>query len=145
MAGNLNDLATRLRQRAKDLPEKVNRLAVKVTTTIVNDLAHVTPVDTSQAISNWQVGIGEAPGGNISPHFPGRHGSTYGPSSQQTIEEALAILKGKRPGQVIYLSNGLLYITRLNEGSSAQAPAGFVERGVLLGRLVIAKTKVLSD
>lgn len=142
MAGNLKDLAKRLRKRADDLPEAANRVAKQVAQTIVNDLAHVTPVDTSQAISNWQLGIDDRPDTPIEPHYPGERGSTYSASASQTIEEAEAELKTKQPGQTIYISNVLRYIGRLNEGSSAQAPAGFVERAVLLGRLVVDKAKL---
>lgn len=131
-----------MRKLAADVPDVANRTAVKVAETIINDLAHVTPVDTSQAISNWQLGIDDRPDSPIGPHFPGERGSTYSASASETIAEAEAKLKNKQPGQTIYISNVLRYIGRLNEGSSTQAPAGFVERAVLLGRLVAEKVKV---
>lgn len=142
MAGNLKDLAKRMRALADDVPTVASKAAVKVAETIVNDLAHVTPVDTSQAISNWQVKLESPADTPIGPHYPGEKGSTYSASASQTIEDAEVVLKNKKPGQSIYISNVLRYIGRLNEGSSAQAPAGFVERAVLIGRLVAEKVKV---
>jgi hypothetical protein len=142
MAGNLSSLAKNLRKRADELPKTASALAVKIAETIVGDLAHVTPVDTSQAISNWQTELNTPADAPIGPHYPGEKGSTYSASARETIDRAKATLKNKQPGEPIYLSNVLRYIKRLNEGSSSQAPAGFVERAVLLGRLAVEKTKL---
>lgn len=136
MAG-LNKLAERMRAKAKSIPTMASDLAVKVTKTIVNDLAYATPVDESTAISNWQVQLNTPVQQEIRAYFPGSKGSTYSASAQATVENAEAELAGKKPGQPIYLSNVLRYIVPLNNGSSTQAPAGYVERSVLLGRLVV--------
>lgn len=136
MAG-LNKLAERMRAKAKSIPTMANDLAIKVTMTIVNDLAYATPVDESTAISNWQVQLNTPVQQEIRAYFPGSKGSTYSASAQATVENAEAELRGKKPGQPIYLSNVLRYIVPLNNGSSTQAPAGYVERSVLLGRLVV--------
>lgn len=142
MAGNLKDLSKRMNKLADGVGTIASDAAVKVAEAIINDLAHVTPVDTSQAISNWQVGIADRPETPIGPHYPGERGSTYSASASETVADAEAKFKTKKPGQTIYISNVLRYIGRLNEGSSTQAPAGFVERAVLLGRLVAEKVKV---
>ena len=133
----LNDLAKRMLRKADEVPEMANKLAVKVATTIVTDLAHVTPVDESTAISNWQVQLNLPVQSPIAAYYPGSKGSTYSLSASATIDAAKAELAAKKPGQTIYLSNVLRYITFLNQGSSTQAPAGYVERSVLLGRLVV--------
>ena len=126
-----------MRAKAKEVPELANKLAIKVTMTIVTDLAHVTPVDESTAISNWQVELNTPAQSPVRAFYPGTKGSTYSLSAAATIDDAKAALALKKPGQPIYLSNVLRYIIRLNEGSSTQAPAGYVERSVLLGRLVV--------
>lgn len=126
-----------MRAKAKEIPEMGNKLAIRVTMTIVNDLAYATPVDESTAISNWQVELNSPVQNAIRAYFPGQLGSTYAASAAQTVENAKAELAGKKPGQPIYLSNVLRYIVFLNNGSSTQAPAGYVERSVLLGRLVV--------
>lgn len=142
MTGTLRGLADKLEKRAAKLDEQASRLAVKAAETIVGDLVNVTPVDTSQALSNWQVGTGSPVDSAIAPHFPGEAGSTQGASASTALAEARAMLKTKKPGQVIYISNVLRYIGRLNDGSSKQAPAGFVERAVLLGRRFLATAKL---
>ena len=143
MAGKtLLDLAERMDALAASVPKASSNAAVKVAETLVADLAYATPVDTSQALSNWIVTIGSPNVGTIDPHFYGEHGSTQKASAAQTIANARAVLKSKKPGQSIFITNNLPYIRRLNDGHSGQAPAGFVERSVLIARKVIQKIKL---
>jgi len=142
MAKTLLDLANSLEQRAAKLDSEACRVAVSVAETIIADLAYRTPVDTSQALSNWQVTLGSKVDNKIPPHYPGEGGSTRNSSAQATIDAGCNILRSKRPGVTIYISNVLPYIRRLNDGYSKQAPAGFVERAVLIGRKMIKKAKL---
>lgn len=141
MGKSLLDLATRLEKVAYDIDTIYSNLAVSVALTILGDLVYKTPVDTSQALSNWQVSL-MAPvplGGEIPPYHPGFGGWTRGASAQEAIQAAKRVLSGKKPGDTIYLSNVLDYIVPLNEGSSQQQAAGFVERAVLLGRIQVKR------
>ncbi len=65
-----------------------------------------------------------------------------GASAAETINQARAVLATKKPGQKIYITNNLPYIRRLNDGYSKQAPAGFVERAVLIGRKMRKNFKI---
>lgn len=142
MAKGLLDLAASMERKAKAIDAAASQLAVETAQTIVGDLAFKTPVDTSQALSNWIVTL-DAPSDNkIKPHFPGEGGSTQKASAAETINQARKVLSAKRPGQKIYITNNLPYIRRLNEGYSKQAPAGFVERSVLIGRKMKKKFKI---
>lgn len=99
-------------------------------------LVDVTPVDTSQALSNWRVavagtGYGALP---IPAYVPGEGGSTKEASAQAAIAAGRAALKGAVVGKPIAIINVVPYIGRLNEGSSQQAPAGFVERSLIVGK-----------
>ena len=142
MAKGLLDLATSLERKAKAIDEAASKLAVDTALTIVGDLAYKTPVDTSQALSNWQVSLGSPVDSKIPPYYPGEGGSTRNSSAQSTIDAAKNALKQKRPGVTIYISNVLPYIRRLNDGYSKQAPAGFVERAVLIGRKMRKNFKI---
>ena len=142
MAGSLLDLAVRMEKLADNIDKAASNTAVNVALAAIGDLAYKTPVDTSQALSNWQVSIGAPNLTTIKPHYPGMFGSTQKSSAAQTIMLAREILKTKKPGQPIYITNNLPYIKRLNNGYSGQAPAGFVERAVLIGRKEIAKFKL---
>lgn len=134
MAKNLLDLANALNKKSKDIAKAASDLAVGTALTIVGDLAIKTPVDTSKAISNWQVDLNKAPDNTIAPHYPGSDGSTFSASAGETLSKAKLTLRNKKPGDFIYITNNLPYIKRLNDGYSKQEPAGFAERAILLGR-----------
>lgn len=142
MANDLFKLADKLERKAKAIEEAASQTAVDVALAIVGDLAYKTPVDTSQALSNWQVSLDAPLTTFISPHYPGEFGSSQNASAQETINRAKAVLKDKKPGQKIYITNNAPYIVRLNNGHSGQQPAGFVERAVLIGRKTIKNFKV---
>lgn len=143
MARTLLDLANDVDKMADQISQAASDQAVKVALTIVGDLAYKTPVDTSEALSNWVVSIGEGVGdivsGPIAPHFPGKQGSTYKQSAAETVSKAKAKLATKKPGESIWITNSAKHIKYLNDGSSAQQPAGFVERAILIGRKMIKK------
>lgn len=142
MAKNLLDLANSLERKAKAISEAASQTAIDVALTIVGDLAYKTPVDTSQALSNWIVTLGTPATNRVGPHYLGSQGSSQRSSAAETISRAKAVLAEKNPGQAIFITNNLPYIKRLNDGYSAQAPAGFVERAVLIGRKMLAKFKI---
>jgi hypothetical protein len=79
-----------------------------------------TPVKTGFARSNWLIGIG------------GPRGSTVGsPSAVASLSSPAKALAGYtlRHGNV-YITNNVSYIVDLNDGSSRQAPAAFVQRAI---------------
>lgn len=129
----LRQLANRLNDYADNLDDLVYERIAKLTLSIVRALVNSTPVDTSQALSNWRVGGGVQ--GYIPPHYPGFAGSTRGASAAAAIAAAEDAINAARGAQRLVIFNSVPYIRRLNEGSSAQAPAGFVEAAILLGKL----------
>jgi hypothetical protein len=108
--------------------------AKRKTMAAIKYLATITPVDTSRALSNWQVNLGEPAAVGRGPFYPGLAGSTAEASTAATIAYAEAVLQNKKPGQPIYISNVLPYIRALNDGSSTQHPGGFIEAAMLLIR-----------
>lgn len=136
---SLLDLANRMQKLGDDITTEANAHKIKVAETILGDLVHVTPVDTSQALSNWRVGLAAKVIGKIPPYYPGEQGSTKNASARAAFDAGRAIIRSAKPGQAIFISNNLPYIRRLNDGHSKQAPAGFVERAMLLGRRIKAR------
>lgn len=132
LANDVNGLGLIIQTRALNMTKYV---IMKTLTYLVN----VTPVDTSKAESNWIVSIGGSGYGlePRPPFFAGTAGSTQEASAQAAIEAGRQALKSAIAGKPVAIVNPLPYIGRLNEGSSAQAPAGFVDRG-----LVVAKQAV---
>lgn len=121
----------------------LNRVAKEVAIYLVKDLVDTTPVDTSKALSNWIVNQDFPLGIDLDPHYPGSGGSTRAESSRVSIADATDGIRRKEPGSVLYISNYVEYITKLNQGSSRQAPAGFVEGAVDRARRTISKKKLL--
>lgn len=142
MGRSLLDLANDLDKKANLVETAASDLAVEIAMVVITDLANTTPVDTSKALSNWIVTLGSPTNQKVPAHFKGSRGSTKSASVAQTIANARDFLKKKKPGQTIYISNRQPYIKRLNEGYSGQAPAGFVQRAVLLGRRAKSKFKL---
>lgn len=119
------------------LPDQIvkaaNQLVRDTVQTMANDLIDHTPVDTSEAESNWQASIGGPPPAPLPAIVAGTKGSTAVESAQEAKAHVARALVDKRPGEVVYLSNLAGYIEDLNAGSSSQEPAGFFERGIRVG------------
>lgn len=139
--GNLLDLQKRMYAKADKVASVGNEAKKHVANAIVRYLVNITPVDTSQALSNWQARDGFPAAFPIQAYVKGFHGSTQSQSAEQAIEEAAAIIALAKPGQPIYLSNVLAYIKRLDEGSSTQHPGGFVHASVIVGKLSLRDFK----
>lgn len=140
--GDLATLARRIEKYEKNLPIKANEIVVKVALKVVEQLVSSppegTPVDTSKAESNWQVGVLRRPTTYLPAYVVGEKGSTQGASAAAVMAAATAALAGRKSGQVIYISNVAPYIRRLAyEGHSKQSPPGWVEAAVMnAGRFV---------
>lgn len=126
-----NKLASQIKKRAKSIPKIVSENVKELTVTLVTDLVVATPVDTTEAISNWQVGVGRAETTSLPPHFPGLLGSTWAQSSEETVSIAKSKLRRRKPGETVYITNTAKHIYALNySGRSSQAEAFFFENTV---------------
>lgn len=139
MSQSLSNLADRMNALADNVGKIASDKAVACAVNLVTILAFDTPVDTSKALSNWQVGIGSPITAEIEAYDPGYLGYTAASSANTAIEMATQTLKDKKPGETIYVSNNANYIRSLNAGSSKQAPAGFVEASVMKAKSNLIK------
>lgn len=137
----LLDLQKRMTAKADTVADVGNEAKKHVANAVVRYLINITPVDTSQALSNWQAAVGMRAASSIKAYYVGKAGSTQGSSSEKAIEEAANAIALAKPGQPIYLSNLLPYIRRLDGGSSTQHPGGFVHASVIVGRLALRDFK----
>ncbi len=110
----MNEAKKEVTDTALDVLKKV---AIQVDQAVV--LA--TPRDTGRAASNW------LPSLNI-PITSAREGAGGVGSA---LGEAIGVISEAKLGDAIYFTNNLPYIGVLNDGSSTQAPAGFVEKAAL--------------
>ena len=77
-----------------------------------------TPVDTGRARGNWRLTIGE---------LPTEPTDQVDKGGGATIEDGIARLQLLGVGEVVYISNSLPYILRLEDGHSDRSPEGMVE------------------
>lgn len=110
----------------------LNRLTEKLMTRITLDvtanLIETTPVDTGWARANWVPAIGVPFVRSLSDVTPSSSDVSGANSAQQAGQGQL--LRYKLPNGKIFVTNNVPYITKLNDGSSPQAPSGFVQRAI---------------
>lgn len=132
----IEDFGKWARQTGENVSYNADRVTRKCALTIDASVVLATPVDTGRARANWQVSANQPITTPREPFAPGKGGSTGGANVRAALEQgkaAIAQYVGGLPNSAIYIANNLNYIGKLNSGSSAQAPAGFVERSVLIG------------
>lgn len=114
-----DDLARRMDGFAADVegPDNVRRVALLLLTGVTLG----TPVDTGRARANWLVGV----------NAPRRQteGATD-PTGQATLAQGEQVIAAARGDDEVWLSNNLPYILKLNEGSSPQAPPGYIQDAI---------------
>ena len=110
-----------LGQIAVRLERNLSKAARAYTLQLVNNLVLRTPVDTGRARGSWVVSINQA--SFELPNLKTKSGS-------RTINNAAGKLKNYKLGQVVYVQSNLEYMVPLNNGTSQQAPAGFVQLAV---------------
>lgn len=117
-----SEFARRIDRLALRIEGNVDQTVRRVAIAVDQAVVLATPVDTGRARSNWIAQVGSPARRTVEPT-----------SAQATISQAQAEIGRREIGQDVYISNNLPYIERLNEGSSAQAPAGFVEEAARVG------------
>lgn len=132
MSMTLRGLARRIKTLNRKIEIAANKIAIDTSIILVSELIFVTPVDTSKALSNWQVTL-KPPNSidDIDPYFYGIRGSTWSVSTSESVSVGISKAKLKKPKKPLYITNKTPYISDLNSGSSTQRAAGFVEIAVL--------------
>lgn len=128
---NFENRMTKLAQRAV---RKSNEGMKEVALATINALITDTPKKTGQAAANWQAAIG------VLPDF--KPGYTDIPGARAA---ARAVIDARKPGDRINISNATPYIGLLNQGSSQQAPAMFVEKALARARQQVKRVKLLEE
>jgi hypothetical protein len=120
------------------IEEATNTLVKNVVTAMATNLIDHTPVDITTAVSNWQVSLNAPVLFELPAIVPGQAGSTAPASRAEALAHVKRALDDRELGEVTYLSNITPYLGELNRGTSKQEPAGFFERGVVVGRVHLA-------
>lgn len=117
------------------LDHMVEAAMVGLTYDLVENLTINTPVDLGWARAGWVPNVGQPwlAGGDLKPD------PALVAAAQAVQQEQLAQIANYRLAQgPIFVVNNVVYIERLNEGWSLQAPAGFVQT-------VVAQTIAFGD
>ena len=124
--------ARRILRRARQVETGASQ-ALRATALVISQtVISATPVDTGHARANWQVGI-DAP---ITEEI-----AEEDQSGGATIVRNAGTIRAATPQKSIILSNNVPYIHKLNEGSSAQAPAQFVQLAILEAVAAVKRTR----
>lgn len=142
-ARTLKDLANACKSVSRTLNDDVNELSKRVALLLVQRLVYETPVDTSQALSNWQVSVKYKARGTVPAHEVGKKGSTRQQSAASTLMEAYGVIQSKKYGQALHVTNNLGYIVELNQGKSKQADALFID--VIEAQVQLEADKLLRE
>ncbi len=119
----MTDFQTQLNNAyQKKVIQKLERTVRAVALIVDAELVATTPVDTGRARSNW----------NPSLNVP--DSSIVEPNQKKSINPVAAAYKIT---DTILISNNLPYIKALNNGSSQQAPAGFVDAALAKGKRAV--------
>ena len=127
-ASTLGDLASALSEAARTLPTDLNKITQDVAKYATQRLIYETPVDTSQALSNWQVGLSVGSTLQLPAYFIGDSGSTQNISAVTALGAAHQQIARKKYGMNLVIYNNLKYINKLNAGASQQAAANYVNK-----------------
>jgi hypothetical protein len=120
-----------------DLENVAEKVIKALTLEVTAELQESTPIDTGWARANWVPKIGE-PSTESRPKIEANL-----PSAQVEQQKGLGeVLSGfKLSRGLVSIANNVPYIKRLNEGSSKQAPAAFVQQAISRAvQKVVAKT-----
>lgn len=123
-----------MEKRADKVEVAGSKLAVIGTMAAIETLVEITPVDTSEHLSNWQAFLDNPAPDALPPYVPGERGSTQAASARAAVDAARAELDYKKPGQDIWISNLGPAIVQLDQGSSRQFAGGFVARALVVFR-----------
>lgn len=118
------EIRTVLVQLDEFIEDIMKDITLEATANFIQD----TPVDTGWARANWVPNIGAEGEGTAGTREQAEAGNVMTADQQQGIAAVATqytIISGP-----IYITNNVPYINRLNEGSSNQAPAGFVQAGI---------------
>jgi len=96
----------------------------KLSFDIFADVVAGTPVDTGRAMNNWVISVGSP--SRVVTDRGGNEGSI---KASQT-GKAVGALATVAPFSTVWISNNLPYIGSLEEGTSKQAPNGWVDAAI---------------
>ncbi len=127
--------ARRMLDRARAVPVEAARILAGTANAAGRNVVRATPVDTGLARSNWVAALN-------SPDLSDRAIR----SRSATISEIKSVTAGVKMDGEIHIANGgdkVPYLKFLNDGSSRQAPAGFVGFALVMAKDFLQNARIL--
>lgn len=103
------------------------RQIIQLSLEVTANLIETTPVDLGWARANWVPTIGQPYDQDVGY---ANDSADVGAARRKQAEGRIALRGYKLTKGPIFVSNNVPYILSLNEGSSQQAPAGFVQMAI---------------
>jgi HK97 gp10 family phage protein len=128
----------RMGRIATGVSENADKLVKKVAMAIDQAVVMATPVDTGRARANWIASLDVASSSITQSTDKG---------GAQAIAAARATINGYDgdTNAEVHITNNLEYIGFLNDGTSAQAPRGFVRTAIKAGASAVKGAKLLES
>ena len=122
---SLEELEKRIQRFAAALPQNASNIVAKAAIASLQSVVIENPVDTGRSRGNYFISINSAT-------------EAFEESRRNSIGPGVAVANSIKPDDNLHLTNNTSYINKLNEGSSAQAPAGFIEAAVIVAAAAVA-------
>jgi hypothetical protein len=138
-------VGNQLNRLGKLIPEAINFAIQTLAARIDSQIILANPVDTGRSRANWLIGVGDNPEGEL--NIQEDEGI---PNSGVQFDAGIALkeqanLKTRKPEQTIFIVNNTSYIEQLNDGSSQQAPANFVQSAIMQGIQSFKGQKIVAQ
>ena len=121
---NLKSFNADLDKFAARIGVEVGTVVKKLSFDIFADVVGGTPVDTGRAMNNWVISVGSP------SRVVHEEGGSAGSIEASKAGNATTTLASVTNFDTVWISNNLPYIGALEEGSSKQAPSGWVAAAI---------------
>ena len=111
---NLRAFELQIERFESELPEQHRQRTQEIALDTLSGIVEGTPIDTGFAVNNW----------NVSLDMPDFTTAKVRPAP---LTRALITMQNLKAFQDVYIANGALYISELEDGHSDQAPYGMVD------------------
>jgi len=120
------------RQLQNDVADAVQQHIIEAT-----PVSHLETGHSGRARNNWVATIN-------TPWTQAVYNGPFDPSGRTQAEINSTTIANNKRGRPVFIANNLNYIGLLNDGFSAQAPAGFVQSALLIGMRVARSASILG-
>lgn len=116
----------------RQLKDRAGALIAETGAGLYESAANATPVRSGRARANWRCSIGN-------PVYESDENTQFDSS------RARSAFQGAKAGDILYLTNSVPYIERLENGYSLQAPSGIKDQAVSACRTNFESGRYLHD